>query len=671
MPASPDSAAPSADEIAAAHAWAVACFRDFSQPPPFSWVADEACLPGRCAAWQASASPPCPGPAGQSTWQAQWRRRGCSLVVQAEVTVYRDFPAVEWVCRWRCDGAPTAPLMTAVTALDLVVDTRGPGPVEIHHARGSQAHESDFEPLMTPLEVGSRLHLHSAGVPTCADGSGGSPSVEALPFFMVALPAGGLTVALGWTGPWHAEFHRPEPAALRLAAAMEGVRLRLQPGEEIRGPRVLVQWWDGSIERSTALWRRLLLAHYSPRPDGRPFAGLLCDSLWGAWTDGDGHVAEIERWAAEGLPLECYWMDAGWSGDMRLGWAAHQSDRRPDTRLFPRGVRPVADAAHRYGMQFLLWFVPESIQPGVELGAWHPDWVLEPFRHAAYGDNVFYGIDHGNPAVNAALVDYCSAVVGEHGVDVFRQDGLSLWPRDLDPERQGMNQIRYTEGFYAFWDGLLARNPHLLIDNCGTGARKLDLETIRRSVVFWRSDCQASGAFDPIVSQGFTHGLSPWVPLFGAAVPMGTLSCYAFRSGYAPVLQLAWPAGNPAARWRDLDLPLLASLMREYLELRPLLWGDFYALAPYSRHPGAWLAWQWHRPDLDRGIVQVFRRQQCAQARYGVRLRGLAPGASYHVSDRDQPWTVVASGEALMSSGLTVVLAHQPAAALLEYHLAD
>jgi alpha-galactosidase len=561
--------------------------------------------------------------------------------------------------------------MAAVTALDLTVDTGGPGPVEVHHARGSQAHESDFEPLLTPLEAGSRLHLRSAGVPTCADGSGGSPSVEALPFFLAALPAGGLTVALGWTGPWRAEIHRSEPALLHLSAAMEGVHLRLQPGEEIRGPRVLVQWWRGSVERSTAMWRRLLLAHYSPCPDGRPFAGLLCDSLWGAWTDGDGHVAEIERWAATALPVECYWMDAGWSGDMRLGWAAHQSDRRPDTRLFPRGVRPVADAAHRHGIRFLLWFVPESIQPGVELGAWHPDWVLEPFRHAAYGDNVFYGIDHGNPAVNTALVDYCTAVVREHGVDVFRQDGLSLWPRDVDPERQGMSQIRYTEGFYAFWDGLLAQNPHLLIDNCGTGARKLDLETIRRSVVFWRSDCQASGTFDPIVSQDFTQGLSPWVPLFGAAVPMGQLSCYAFRSGYAPVLQLAWPAGNPAARWRDLDLPLLAALMREYLELRPLLWGDFYPLAPYSRCPGSWAAWQWHRADLNHGMVQLFRRQQCDSAQYVVRLRGLVPGALYQVSDRDQARTAVMSGDALMTAGIAVVLAHQPASALLEYRLAD
>ncbi|MBM4095074.1 MAG: hypothetical protein FJ276_37545, partial [Planctomycetes bacterium] len=43
-----------------------------------------------------------------------------------------------------------------------------------------------------------------------------------------------------------------------------------------------------------------------------------------------------------------------------------------------------------------------------------------------------------------------------------------------------------------FWDGLLQRHPHLLIDNCAEGARKIDLETIRRSIVLWRSDCQAS-----------------------------------------------------------------------------------------------------------------------------------------------------------------------------------
>jgi alpha-galactosidase len=124
-----------------------------------------------------------------------------------------------------------------------------------------------------------------------------------------------------------------------------------------------------------------------------------------------------------------------------------------------------------------------------------------------------YSTRRGNPQVNRFVIDHFSKVVTDFGVDIFRQDGANVWPEDTDPKRAGMSQIQYIQGFYAFWDGLLQRHPHLLIDNCAEGARKIDLETIRRSVVLWRSDCQAPMNFDPVVNQGFNYGLLQWIPL--------------------------------------------------------------------------------------------------------------------------------------------------------------
>lgn len=652
--------------MARARTWAVDHFATFAEPPPFSFQCDGRPAPRGLVGWLRQTSTQDTGD-GSERLAAAWRDPATGVEVRCEVVVYRDLPAVEWVCRMRNVGEQDTPVIEAFLAVDTQFGGTAPGAVAIRHARGSQAHPSDFEPLETPLEVCTRLQLHSQGVPTCSDGSGGSPSVESLPFFLVDLGQEGVVAGLGWTGPWSAVIRRPDPLSVDLRAGMDGMRLRLHPGEEVRSPRVVLLFWSGSADRAWSLWRRLLLAHYSPNPRGEPFAGLLCDCLWGSWTNAEGHIAEINRWSDLGLPVECYWMDAGWCGDLEIGWAAHQSDRCPDPRLFPHGMRPVADAAHERGMQFLLWFVPESVQPGIEVGESHPEWILEPFQNAAYGDNVFYGLDHGDPAVNTFMIEHYANIVRGYGVDVFRQDGLSLWPRDTGPERQGLSQIRYTEGFYAFWDGLLERHPGLLIDNCGTGARKLDLETIRRSIVCWRSDCQASAVFDPLISQNFTQGLAPWLPLFGSAVPMRFLSPYAFRSGYAPVLLMTWPAGDPAARWSGLDTELLGTLMREYLELRPLLFGDFRALTRYSPANDAWVSWQWDRPDLGRGMVQAFRRPGCQWQTLTVRLGGLDPDVLYRVTDRDRPGPRQVSGSELMEGGLQLVLADAPAAAILVY----
>ncbi len=593
------------------------------------------------------------------------------LVVRCVSTAYTRFPAVEWVVYVKNGGSADTPILEKVQAIDLSVARSAAGDFVVHHAKGSDAAFSDFAPSSDAVPPGRKFTLHSHGWPTSMGSPSGSPSVEALPFFNVQWGDEGLIGGLGWTGPWIAEFGHDKARTLTIRAGMDGTHLKLHPGEQIRSPRALVLFWKGDRWHGQNLWRRLILAHYSPRPGGKPFTGLLCDANWGSWMTADKHIEEIDWWSDHQLPMECYWMDAGWT-DMSKGWVAHQSQQVPNKALFPKGLRPVSDAARRRGMKFLLWFVPESVFPGVGIAAQHPEWLGKPFSHKpAFGDMVFYGLDHGDPRINMFMIDHFSKTIADHGVDIFRQDGLSLWPEDTAPDRNGISQIRYTEGFYAFWDGLLKKNPDLLIDNCGCGARKVDLETIRRSIVFWRSDSQASGDFDPVSTQGFNYGLFPWLPLSGAPVPMPRLSPYAFRSAYCPALLVGWPMVNitdlPGQRWSGVDLTLLRRLLNEYLAIRPYLFGDYYPLTSYSIEKTTWIAWQFDRPELGQGMVQAFRREKSIYESARCRLRGLDAEATYEVTDLDTNAPQRIRGRELMDKGLLVRLTTSPAAAVVVY----
>ena len=73
-----------------------------------------------------------------------------------------------------------------------------------------------------------------------------------------------------------------------------------------------------------------------------------------------------------------------------------------------------------------------------------------------------------------------------------------------------MTEIRYIEGLVrhvgrACCGGIL----HLAIDNCASGGRRIDLETIGRSTALWRTDWPV----DAIHRQCHTFGLLAWVPL--------------------------------------------------------------------------------------------------------------------------------------------------------------
>lgn len=245
------------------------------------------------------------------------------LMVRCVGIEYRDFPAVEWILYFENTSKQDTPILENIFALDTQIVCTDAGDCFVHHARGSEASFSDYAAITDSLSVNSNLSISSHGWPTSWPGSpSGSPSVEALPMFNVEWRQQGWIAALGWTGPWIADFQREDENTVHLRARMDGIHLLLYPGEKIRSQRVLMLFWKGDRTHAHNLWRQLLLTYYSPQPGGKPFRGLLTDSSWGSWMTGEKHIEQINWWADHDLPMECYWMDAGWT-DMSKGWAAH------------------------------------------------------------------------------------------------------------------------------------------------------------------------------------------------------------------------------------------------------------------------------------------------------------------------------------------------------------
>lgn len=652
-------------ERAATLTWGSAHFDGEAAVPPFSFTCDAQPFPfttqNRTLTEEAV-----PEGTGYTARTVTWTDPVSGLEVRCQVRVYSNYPVVEWIAHLKNIGAEDSPRIENIRALDTLLPCDATASVTVYHGRGSNADYSDFAPLSDALSSGSRLNLGSHGRP---GNRVGLPSVEALPLFNIAAGDGGALIGMGWTGPWAGTFERSTDGSVLMRTGLEPVQIRLRPGEEIRTPRIAMLLWRGERLRAHNLWRAFLRDYFSPTPGGKPFAGMIADGNWGSWMTAGRHIEEIRWWRAHDLPMECYWVDAGWT-DMSLGWEAHQSHQEPNRELFPNGMKPLSDAAHADGMKFLLWLVPPSVHPAVGIGKEHPEWLGEPYGDKAYGAMVFHGLDHGNPEINRHVIGHFSEVVDRFGVDIFRQDGGNLWPADDEPERVGMRQIRFIEGAYDFWDGLVERHPNMLIDNCAEGGRKIDLETIRRSIVLWRSDSQASGDFDPVSNQGFTCGLLSWIPLCGAPMPMRHLSTYAFRSAYAPALLMCWPMASVAdvgARWKDIDIDLLRRLLKEYVALRPNLFGDFYPLTPYTLDADAWMAWQWDRPDMGQGMVQAFRRPECADTTQVFRLYGLDPDSTYTVTDVDARQPQELTGRTLMDEGLSVTVPDRPGAAIVTY----
>ncbi len=617
------------DEQSAAQAWAHRSLLQKATPHqpesaldghalPFSFVYAGASSRKCLASWKVAASE-APPANGKQTHTITYTDPATGLEVVCEATMFADFPAVQWVLCFRNCGKADTPILEDVRPLDLGIAVPPGGPVVLHHSKGSMCEATDFLPIDEPIAANADIHLAP---------NGGRSSDGVLPFFNLQWQGGGVVTAVGWSGQWAMRLQRETPNHLNLQAGQQVTRLKLHPGESIRTPRILLLCWQGDDPlHGHNLFRRLLITHYLPQRNGAVAVAPVTWNSWFAFNEGNGvNEANQFDWIARTAKTgtECYWLDAGW---FEGGWPNGAGSWVPGAKQFPRGLRPLGDAAHKAGMKFVLWFEPERVTPISRIAKEHPEWVL----HAGPGDGL---LNLGNPAARIWLTDYLSQCFKDWGVDIFRNDfnidPLRFWRAADAPDRQGMSEIRYIEGFYQFWDELVRRQPGLTIDNCASGGRRIDLETMSRSYPLWRSDtpCAGMGANAWCTTDQIqTAGLMLYVPQHTEGV--WSFDPYTFRSAATMGASISMDA-----RGKEGSPELANRAIAEVKELRPLYFGDYYPLLEIGGSPQAWAGWQFDRPELGRGFAMFLRRPQCPYGSVDVGLRGLDPQGKYEVEFR-------------------------------------
>jgi alpha-galactosidase len=588
------------------------------------------------------------------------------LACRAEVILYADFPAVEWVGYFKNTGASDSPIISDIQALDTVFIVGRGQRCRLHHARGSQCRDDDFEPQETCF---THYQAASTAIDVRLASVGGRSSDGALPFFNLEIGGTGVIGAIGWSGDWAATFTYSPEGLIRIRAGMQRTHLRLHPGEEIRTPRILLLFWENDWLHGQNLLRQFILSHHTPRPNGAVLRGPLCDSAWGDRLDRD-QIAQATWLVEQGLGFEYFWIDADWYGEtphvetsdtFGTTWYRQVGNWFPKKDAYPNGLKAVGDALRSLGLGFILWVEPERAARKTRIVHEHPDWVIGPV-----GENYLFNL--GIPAARAFLTDLLSDIIREGGVTCLRQDfnvrPASFWAAADPPDRVGISEIRHIEGLYALWDDLLARHPGLIIDNCASGGRRIDLETISRSIALWRSDVQCSPHFSLTAMQNQTHGLSLWVPLSAGVAT--ELTTYAFRSALSPAMVVPWgergrkdPAGFPIEWARRM--------IAEFKAIRPCFSGDFYPLVSYSLADDTWVVWQFDRPDLGEGMVLFLRRPHSPFLRWAAALRGLAPDAIYDLHFRERNRRERRSGRDLLERGIVVDLEQAPDSELVTY----
>ncbi len=189
----------------------------------------------------------------------------------------------------------------------------------------------------------------------------------------------------------------PAPCDLMLGRAELALHGHGMGGGVAEGYPVTLLTCGGGRRGVTAALHRYqrALRAFDPARDGRFLANTWGDRSQDTRVNEAFMLAEVEAGAR--LGVDVIQIDDGWEAGCTINsaeaggvwdgfWAADAGFWQPHPDRFPRGLAPVIDRARELGLQFGLWFVPDSAD---DFANWERDADLLLGLHRAHGVNYF------------------------------------------------------------------------------------------------------------------------------------------------------------------------------------------------------------------------------------------------------------------------------------------
>jgi alpha-galactosidase len=251
------------------------------------------------------------------------------------------------------------------------------------------------------------------------------------------------------------------------------------------------------------------------------------------------------------------------------------------------------------------------------------------------------------------------------GLGCYRQDcNFNLdefFALNDTPDRVGITEIKHIRGMYELWDRLIEANPGLIIDNCASGGRRIDIESIRRTQIFFRSDYQCNFNEEAEVLQVHNSNISQLLPYNGCTTKTKG-DVYSVRSSYSS----CWGGAFYNAVFQSCDgddLDWIKKYTDEYRSIRRYMSCDFYNHCSSVFDPSSWCVWQYHDPEDKSGVILAFRRKESPFEYMALELKGVSEGETLLYEDVDE-------GQSFEGDNcLNVILGEKRSCKLIKYRV--
>ena len=577
---------------------------------------------------------------------------------------------------------------TGVVTRELTVTNRGSSPIAVSIAPtwllpggdyvlrslyGSWGQERQLD--TQPLGVGARRFEQTHG----------RSSKGYVPWLSLRNQRAGVEylAELAWSGNWAMQVERTSgendivlanrPIAVQMGPRHDGGGpLSLAPGASVAFPRLALTASAGDLDDVANQMHRYQRAYVSPPASGNRPLLVQFNSWYPFGQDVDVDRLKQSADAAATLGAEAYVLDSGWYVDN--DWVLELGDYQVSRRKFPRGLEELADHVHARGMKFGLWVEIENVGRESRMFREHADWCMSYDREPVINDRRCQ-LDFAKPEVRQWARTTVERLITSYHLDWIKIDynidaGDHFDP--ASPAHAGTRLADHVNAYYAWLDELRAAHPQLVVENCSSGALRLDSGIIAHTHTTWVSDVVAAKQSLQL-GYGCTLQFSPelcnhWMV---GDKDDGTVALDAPPGWWDFMFRVPMTGqfgiSSRVLEWSPALREHAASNVALYKRIRETLTGaDVYHLTPAPDHnrPTGWMALQYVAPDSGRAVLLAYRLARGAPSEL-FRLRGLDAATRYDVLLDGAPWRQVTGAE-LAGSGLRVALGDEWRAAVIE-----
>jgi alpha-galactosidase len=197
----------------------------------------------------------------------------------------------------------------------------------------------------------------------------------------------------------------------------------------------------------------------------------------------------IDSAAAVGAEVFC--IDAGWYDDGGDWWPSVGA-WLPSTVRFPGGLKEVIQHIQDAGMIAGLWLEPEVIGVESPMADQLPTEAFLTRDGVRIREAQRFHLDLSHPAARAHLDEVVDRLVNDFGVGYFKMDyNINPGPgTDRDGVSPGAGLLRHNRAQLEWLDAVFDRHPTLIIENCSSGAMRMDPALMSRLQLQSTSDQQ-------------------------------------------------------------------------------------------------------------------------------------------------------------------------------------